>query len=88
MVKKVNFNFELAFIFNLIREKGNVRHSEVAYISLIFALPVGKKNFGWRISIDCRYVGPDDNTLPDGWGEMQYEDGSRWITNDTKNTKF
>jgi len=26
-----------------------------------------------------RYVGPDDNTLPDGWGEMQYEDGSSYL---------
>jgi len=28
-----------------------------------------------------RYVGPDDNTLPDGWGEMQYEDGSSYLGN-------
>ena len=25
----------------------------------------------------CRYVGPDDKTLPEGWGEMKYQDGSR-----------
>jgi len=25
-----------------------------------------------------RYVDPDDSTLPDGWGEMRYQDGSRF----------
>ena len=30
-----------------------------------------------QISVNYRHVGPDDNTLPEGWGEMQYEDGSR-----------
>ena len=44
--------------------------------------PLCWTNLGVRITNLCelnfhRYVGPDDNTLPDGWGEMQYEDGSR-----------
>merc|ERR1719474_1233541 len=26
-----------------------------------------------------RYVGPDDKTLPEGWGEMKYQDGSSYL---------
>ena len=49
---------------------------------IISICPLCWTNLGVRItnlseSNLHRYVGPDDNTLPDGWGEMQYEDGSR-----------